>query len=260
MKLLFALIFFTLFLSPAAHAQISAHEVEYSAGDISLHGYLVYDKDATEPTPGVLVVHEWWGLNDYARKRAWMLAELGYAALAIDMYGEGKVANHPEDAGTFAGEAKANMDVAQARFKAALDVLKNHKATDPEKIAAIGYCFGGGIVLEMARRGVDFKGGVSCHGSLGTDNPAEPGRVVARLLVLHGADDQFVLPAQVEAFKKEMDDAGVDYRFISYEGATHSFTNPGADELARRFGIAVGYNPQADHDSWQAMREFLASL
>ncbi|MDP3920493.1 MAG: dienelactone hydrolase family protein [Candidatus Omnitrophota bacterium] len=261
MKILSALILFAVIVMPSVHAQIQAYDVEYSAGgDIPLRGYLVYDKDLTEPTPGILVVHEWWGQNDYARKRAWMLAELGYTALAIDMYGEGKVATHPKDAGAFAGEAKANMDVAQARFKAALDVLKNYKGTDPDKIAAIGYCFGGGIVLEMARRGMDIAGVVSFHGSLATENPAVPGAVKAKVLVLHGADDKFIPPAQVEAFKKEMEDAGVDYRFISYEGATHSFTNPAADELAREFELDVAYNPQADHESWQALQDFFESL
>ncbi len=167
-------------------------EVIYSAKGVNLSGYLAYDNESSDPRPGVLVVHEWWGHNDYARKRAEMLASEGYIALAVDMYGDGKKAKHPQEAGQFAGEIRANMDVATARFTAALKVLKEHPLSLEDDIAAIGYCFGGGIVLEMARQGIDLDGVASFHGSLATENPAEEGKVKASVLVLHGADDKFI--------------------------------------------------------------------
>jgi len=189
-----------------------------------------------------------------------MLAELGYTALAVDMYGDGKQANHPDDAGKFAGEVSANMPVAKVRFLAALDSLKSDPTVDAERIAAIGYCFGGGTVLNMARLGVDLKGVVSFHGSLGTDDPAQPGAVKAKVLVCHGAADSFVTAEQIADFKKEMESAGVDYKFIAYEGALHSFTNPDADRYAKEFGLGVGYNAAADQGSWADMQEFFKRI
>ncbi|MFQ5584701.1 MAG: dienelactone hydrolase family protein, partial [Calditrichia bacterium] len=210
--------------------------------------------------PGILIVHEWWGHNEYARKRARMLAGLGYTAFALDMYGKGKQANHPDNAGKFATEVMQNMDMAKARFMAALDVLKSQDTTDPDKIAAIGYCFGGGVVLQMARMGVDLKGVVSFHGSIVTDTPAQPGAVKAKILVCNGADDPFIKPEQINAFKKEMANAGVDYTFISYPGAKHSFTNPDADKFAKEFGLPLAYNKMADEQSWAAMQEFFKKI
>jgi dienelactone hydrolase len=207
-----------------------------------------------------LVVHEWWGLNDYARKRARMLAGLGYTALAVDMYGEGKTAAHPKEAGQFSQELMDNIDVEKARFLAALEVLKRNETVDPSRIAAIGYCFGGGVVLQMAREGIDLKGVVSFHGILATQKPAKPGVVKAKILVAQGADDKFVTPEQVKAFRKEMDDAGVTYKLIEYSGATHSFTNPGADDLAKKFNIPIGYNAEADKKSWNDMQRFLNDI
>ncbi len=215
----------------AAKPTIEGKTVTYSADGVAMKGYLAYDKSITGKRPGVLVVHEWWGLNDYARKRARMLAAMGYTALAVDMYGGGKQAMHPDDAGKFSSELMKNFDTAKARFMAALDFLKKQKTVDPERIAAIGYCFGGGIVLNMARQGVDLKGVASFHGGLAAVTPAKPGMIKARILVLHGADDKFTTPEQVEAFKQEMKTAGADYQFISYPGAMHSFTNPEADRV-----------------------------
>lgn len=239
---------------------VQGKEVDYSADGVTLKGYLAYDDAVAGKRPGILVVHEWWGHNDYARKRARMLAELGYTALAVDMYGDGKQAKHPDDAGKFAGEVSQNMPVARARFLAALDILKSDPTVDADKVAAIGYCFGGGIVLNMARMGVDLKGVVSFHGSLGTGNPAQPGTVKARVLVCHGSGDNFVTPEQIEDFKKEMEAAGVDYQFIAYEGAVHSFTNPDADRFAREFGLGVGYNAAADQKSWADMQSFFKKI
>ena len=249
-----------LFCAGLAQAAVQGKEVDYSAEGVTLKGYLAYDDAGEGKRPGVLVVHEWWGHNDYARKRARMLAELGYTALAVDMYGDGKQANHPDDAGKFAGEVTQNMPVAKARFLAALNLLKSDPTVDADKIAAIGYCFGGGIVLNMARMGVDLKGVVSFHGSLGSEDPAQPGTVKAKVLVCHGAADSFITEEQIADFKKEMEAAGVDYKFIAYEGAVHSFTNPDADRYAEEFGLGVGYNAAADQMSWADMREFLKKI
>jgi dienelactone hydrolase len=258
-RILIATVAFLLSAS-LAQAAVQGKEVDYSVEGVTLKGYLAYDDAVAGKRPGVLVVHEWWGHNEYARKRALMLAELGYTALAVDMYGDGKQANHPDDAGKFAGEVSKNMPVAKARFLAALDLLKSDPTVDADKIAAIGYCFGGGVVLSMARMGVDLKGVVSFHGSLGTENPAQPGTVKARVLVCHGAADSFVTVQQIEDFKKEMESAGVDYRFIAYEGAVHSFTNPDADRYAKEFGLGVGYNAVADQRSWVDMQEFFKKI
>lgn len=239
------------------HAAIVGEEVEYKDGDTVMKGYLAYDDSVSKARPGVLVVHEWWGHNEYARSRARKLAELGYTALAVDMYGDGKQASHPEDAGKFAGAVRKNMPVAESRFKAAEQLLKDHKTTNPDKIAAIGYCFGGGIVLEMARRGVDLDAVVSFHGSLGTANPASAGAVKAKVLVCNGAADPFVKPEQIADFKKEMKNAKVDYEFVEYSDAKHAFTNPGATEMGKKFNIPLEYNAAADKQSWKDMQVVL---
>jgi dienelactone hydrolase len=247
-------------LCTAAMAAVQTREIEYRSADTAMKGYIAYDDAVEGKRPGILVVHEWWGHNPYVRKRAEMLAELGYTALAVDMYGEGKTAGHPEDAGKFSGELRENMDRATARFTAAMEVLENEPTVDPEKIAAIGYCFGGGIVLEMARAGIDLDGVVSFHGSLAPSAPAKPGTVKAKVLVLNGADDPFVKAEEIEAFKQEMEAAGVDYSFINYAGAVHSFTNPDADRFGREFNLPLAYNKEADEKSWQAMQNFFIDI
>lgn len=238
-------------------AAVKGEEVEYKDGDTVMKGYLAYDDSISGKRPGVLVVHEWWGHNEYARKRARMLAELGYTALAVDMYGDGKQASHPEDAGKFAGAVRQNMPVAEARFNAARDLLKNHNTTNPDKIAAIGYCFGGGLLLELARRGIDLDGVVSFHGSLATEHPAGPGDIKTKILVCHGAADPFVKPEDVSALKSEMANAKADFTFKEYAGAKHSFTNPGADEFGKKFNLPLEYNADADKQSWEDMKVFL---
>ena len=250
----------TLLLTPLALAEVVGKEVTYQSGDTSLHGYLAVDKDITGNRPGILVVHEWCGHNEYARKRARMLAELGYTALAVDMYGDGRTADHPDDAGKFAGEVRKNMPVAEDRFRAAMELLQSQPGVEAKEIAAIGYCFGGGVVLEMARRGVDLKGVASFHGSLGTSEPAQKGRVKARVLVFNGDDDPFVKPEHIEAFKKEMDAADVVYRFIGYPGAKHSFTNPDADTFGKKFGLPLEYNAEVDKQSWAELQKFFAGI
>lgn len=243
-----------------AEPKIRAKTVEYSADGVIMKGYLAYDKNIRGRRPGVLVVHEWWGHNDYARKRARMLAEMGYTALAVDMYGDGKQADHPADAGKFSSELMKNFDLAQKRFMAASDFLKKQRSVDPTNIAAIGYCFGGGIVLNMARQGADLKGVASFHGSFAAVKPARPGEVRAKILVLHGAEDKFVTAEQITAFKNEMKDAAADLTFISYPGAVHSFTNPDADMYAKKFKLPLGYNADADAKSWDELKKFLEMI
>lgn len=242
-----------------SQAKVKTKEITYEADGVSLKGYIAFDDAMEGKRPGILVVHEWYGHNDYARKRAEMLAELGYVAFALDMYGDGKLATHPEDAGKFAGEVMRNMPVMKARFNAALAELQKNPHVDSGRIGAIGYCFGGGVVLNMARSGAPLRAVVSFHGSLGTSSPAEKGGVKTRILVCNGADDSFVSPDAIAAFKKEMDTAGVDYRFVQYENAIHSFTNPGSTEMAEKFGLKVGYNEKADKQSWNDMKEFFTS-
>ena len=238
-------------------AKVVGEEVEYQGGGVTMKGYLAYDDSIKGKRPGVLVVHEWWGHNEHARNSARKLAALGYTALAVDMYGDGKTADHPKDAGAFAGAVRKNMDNATARFEAAKKLLAEHKTTDSNHIAAIGYCFGGGVVLEMARRGLDLDAVVSFHGSLGTQSPAQPGKVKAKVLVCNGEADPFVKPEEITAFKQEMKNAKVDFKFKSYPDAKHSFTNPAATENGKKFDLPLAYNEAADKQSWADMKAFL---
>jgi len=244
----------------ASAADVQSETFTYRANGTELQGYIAYDADIQGPRPGVLVVHEWWGHNEYVRERARMLAELGYTALALDMYGDGKQAEHPDDAKKFAGEVRNNFEMAKARFEAALGRLKEHRTVNPDQVAAIGYCFGGGVVLEMARAGVDLDAVVSFHGTLGASEPAVPGRINSDILVLTGAQDPMVPEEQVEAFRKEMEDAEVDFEVISYPDAKHAFTNPEADRYGEKFGLPLAYDERADRQSWQAMQEFLEGV
>ena len=240
---------------------IQGEVVSYRAGGARLEGYVAWDASKTDPRPGVIVVHEWWGHNEYVRRRARMLAELGYTAFALDMYGDGKNTQRPEEAQKFLMEAVANPTVAEQRFLEACEVLKGHHTTDPSKIAAIGYCFGGAVVLQMARRGADLAGVASFHGTLSPQGPpAQPGTVKAKVLVLHGAADPLVPKAQLVAFKKEMDAAGVDYSVIEYPGATHAFTNPEATERGEKLEMPLAYDKSADEQSWAELRRFLHGL
>jgi dienelactone hydrolase len=234
---------------------LAEQEVEYISEGTILKGFLVYDQKIEGLRPGVLVVHEWWGHNDYARKRARMLAELGYTALAVDMYGDGKKANHPEDAQKFAGAVFSNVKTGEDRFLAAYNFLKDQESVDSSKIGAVGYCFGGAVVLHMARIGIDLKVVASFHGGIQAITPAEEGKVKPFILVCNGADDPFVTQEQIAAFKKEMEDAKVQYEFVNYEGAIHSFTSPAADSLGKKFNMPFAYNEKADKESWQEMQK-----
>lgn len=249
-----------LLLSPLLHAAIKEQQVDYKSGDTTLKGYLVWDDKISGKRPGVLVVHEFWGLNDYARKRARMLAELGYTALAVDMYGDGKVGAHPREASEFMNAVLSNAAVAKGRFVAAKEFLDKQPTVDPNRVAAIGYCFGGGTVLMMARAGVDLKAVVSFHGLLNAGEPAKPGQVKARILVENGADDKMITADNIAAFKQEMDAAGARYQFDNLPGAKHGFTNPEADAIAKQFDLPVGYNAEADKKSWEAMQKLFKEV
>ncbi len=208
----------------------------------------------------MLVVPEWWGNNDYPRKRADMLAELGYVAFAVDMYGDGKVADNPADAGKLAGQVMSSMNGMKSRFLAALEQLKKCKAVDPARIAAIGYCFGGGVVLNMACAGADLRGVVSFHGSLAAVQPAKPGSVRAKILVCNGAADMFNPEAAVKTFKANMDSSKATYTFINYPDALHAFTNPASTDVGKKFSIPIAYNEKADKQSWADMKEFFGKI
>lgn len=244
-------------LATTSQAKVVGEEVSYHTNGTTLIGFLAYNNEVKTKRPGILVIHEWWGHNDYARKRALMLAELGYIALAVDMYGDGKQAHHPEDAGKFSSEIANNAAVAKQRFDAALAILKKHPVTEASDIAAIGYCFGGAVALQMARNGADLDAVVSFHGSLGTSSPAQPNTVKAKIMVAHGGGDPFIKSEHVIAFIDEMNQAGVDYRFTAYGAALHSFTNPDADMFGKKFNLPLKYDKRADQDSWRDMQHFL---
>jgi dienelactone hydrolase len=240
-----------------AHAAIQGETVSYTENGIELEGYLAYDDANETRRPGVLVVHEWKGLGDYAKRRARELAELGYIAFAADIYGKGVRPENHEEAGATAGVYKNDRSLMRERILAAFNVLKEHPFAEPSKIGAIGYCFGGTTVLELARSGADVKGVVSFHGSLSTPQPADAKNIKGKVLVHHGADDTFVPEAEIEAFKKEMADAGVDMRFVAHQGAVHSFTVPEAGDDPSK---GMAYDEKADRASWESMKEFFSEV
>lgn len=239
---------------------IVTKQITYSADGTTLKGFLTYNNAQTGKRPGIIVVHEWWGLNQYARHRAEMLAKLGYIAFAIDMYGNGTVVNHPKEAGKFAMAVMQKMDTARARFDAGLRLLKEQPQTDTSKIGAIGYCFGGGIALRMALGGSDLNGVVSFHGDLPTDSIKNPRDEKARILVCNGADDPINPQEKVEAFEKTLNNAGIKFRLINYPGAKHSFTNPAADSIGKKYDLPLAYNKAADEQSWEAMKIFFNDI
>jgi dienelactone hydrolase len=244
----------------AAQAAVQTTEVSYDGGGVSMKGFIAWDDAVKGKRPGVLVVHEWWGHNDYARARATQLAEMGYVAMAVDMYGDGRTADHPDNAMAFMQEATKDPEQTAARFLAAQKILKKQKVTDDSRLAAIGYCFGGAVVLNMARRGDNLRGVASFHGALGAWAPAQPGAVKAKVLVMTGADDPMVPAEAVEKFSGEMTSARADFRVISYPGATHGFTNPAATELGAKFSMPLAYNAEVDAASWRELEAFLKDV
>jgi dienelactone hydrolase len=246
------------FLLPClALGAVQSETIEYRQGGTVLEGLLVRDPSVSGKRPGILVVHQWKGLGDYERKRAEMLAQLGYNVLCADIYGKGIRASNPQDAAALAGKYKADRALLRARVLAGLDTLRQHPLTDPRHLAAIGYCFGGTTVLELARSGAELSGVVSFHGALDTPNPTNARQVRCKVLALHGADDPFVPARDVAAFETEMRSAGVDWQLVSYGGAVHSFTdwNAGSDNSK-----GAAYNAKADRRSWLAMQQFFREL
>jgi dienelactone hydrolase len=240
-----------LFFTSSAMAAVVGKDVSYKAGDTVMKGFLAFDDAVKDKRAGVLVVPEWWGANDYARKRARMLAREGYVALVVDMYGNGQVVDNPKDAGALSGIVNKDFPLELSRFQAAEKFLSSQPEVKKGEIAAFGYCFGGGVVLNMARVGEPLKSVVSFHGILATDMKVKPGSIKAKLRVF------FVPPAQIEAFRNEMDNAKADYMIVAYPGAKHAFSNREADSYAAQFGIPVKYNYEADTDSWTRALEFL---
>lgn len=256
MKLLLLLLLPLLFAG-VARAALHTEVVPYKHGDANLEGYLAYDDSTPTKRPGVLVVHEWMGHDTYVRKRAEQLAGLGYVAFALDMYGKDVHPKTPQEAGAIAGKYKKDRQLMRARANAGLDVLRAQPLVDAKRIAAIGYCFGGTTVLELARGGADVAGVVSFHGGLSTDTPTDAKNIKGKVLVLHGADDPHVKPEEVLAFEDEMRTSGVDWQLVAYGGAVHGFTNP-ANGSDKSRGVA--YDAKADRRSFQAMRDFFNEI
>ncbi len=238
---------------------IKEERITYTAGDVSMNGFVAYDSNSKTKMPVVLVVHEWWGQNDYSRGRAKQLAEMGYLAMAVDMYGNGATADNPDSAGKLATPFYVNPQMAKTRFDAALAKIKTYPQADSSKTAAIGYCFGGSVVLNMARMGDNLNGVVSFHGNL-VGTPADKSLLKSKVLVCHGEADQFVNAAEVVLFKKQMDSIGAVYTFKSYPGATHAFSNPDATAMGTKFKIPIAYNAAADSASWKDMKVFFGTI
>lgn len=240
--------------SATAEARVKTQRIEYEQDGVALEGYLAWDDARKGRRPAVLVVHEWKGVDAYVEGRARQLAELGYVAFAADVYGKGVRPKTPKAAAAEAGKYRANRTLLRARVRAGLDWLKGDRRVDPGRVAAIGYCFGGGAVLELARSGADLRGVVSFHGNLDSPYPRDAKNIKAKVLVLHGADDPAVPREQVLAFQEEMRGGNVDWQMILYGGAVHSFTNPASGNDPKQ---GHAYDAAADRRSWAALRAFL---
>ncbi len=252
-----SLLVLLLLLASMAQAKVVTRSVSYSQGGTALEGYLAYDDAVSGKAPGVLVVHEWWGLNDYARERAEKLAQLGYVAFAVDMYGKGKATRHPEQAAAWMKEVNSNMDNWQKRALAGLEVLKKQPQVDPERIAAIGYCFGGATVQVLAYSGADLKGIVSFHGTLIPPSAEQAKQTKAKLLICHGAQDPMNDPEALSAYITALNASTIDWQLVAFGNTRHSFTNPDADQ----YGMSgLAYSPSSDRRSWQYMKFFFQEI
>jgi dienelactone hydrolase len=257
MKALAVITILLLSMVSSSYAQLHTEIVEYKQGDTVLEGYLAYDQSIQGKRPGILVVHEWDGLGQYAKMRADMLAKLGYVAFAADIYGKGIRPTKTEDKAAQAGIYRANRQLMRARAQAGLDQLLKSNLVNPQKVAAIGYCFGGGVVLELARSGAPLAGIVSFHGNLDTPNPQDAVNIKGQVLILHGGSDPYVGPEQVTAFQKEMTEAHANWQMVVYGGAVHGFTNSNNGDDPSK---GVAYNPQADNRSWIEMQNFFDGI
>ncbi len=239
-------------ISTTACANVIVTAIPYEQGEVKLQGWLAYDDAVKGPRPGIVVFPEWWGLTDYPKHRAEMLAQMGYVAFAADMYGEAKTTDSADEAGKMMNSIEGNPSFMRARARAALDVLSKDPHVDPNRLAAIGYCFGGTVSLELARSGAKLTAVVSFHGGLATANPADAKNITGKVLVCTGGEDAFVPATQVAAFEDEMKQGKVDYQVIVYGGAHHAFTNPDAD---KHHIDNIAYNAAADRRSWDAMQQ-----
>jgi dienelactone hydrolase len=244
-----------------AHAAIKEEPVTYRDGETTMKGFVVYDDAVQGKRPGIVLVHEWWGITPHVRNQAQMIAQQGYTAFIADMYGDAKTADNPKDAGALSGGVMKNPKAMESRFNAARDNLAKHASVDASRIGAVGYCFGGAVVINMARSGADLAGVAGFHASLGLNTPAPaPGSVKAKVLVLNGADDPFVKPEQYATLKKEMEAAKADYRVVEYPGAVHAFTNPEATAAGKKFNLPLKYDPKADKESKAEASKFFAGV
>jgi len=253
---------FALIMTANAHAAIKEDPVTYKDGDTTMKGFVVYDDAVQGKRPGIIMVHEWWGITKHIHNEAQKLAQQGYTAFIADMYGDAKTADNPKDAGALSGSVMKDPKGMEGRFNAARAELAKHASVDPAHVGAVGYCFGGAVVLNMARTGTDLAAVAGFHASLGLNTPAPaPGTVKAKMLVLNGADDPFVKREQYEVLKKDLDAAKADYRVIEYPGAVHAFTNPEATELGEKFKLPLRYDAKVDAEAkGEASKFFAANL
>jgi dienelactone hydrolase len=251
MKKIALTLFALAFYHSATEAAVKTETVTYKVGDKTYKGFLAFDDAIKGQRPGILVVHEFWGLDDYAKKRAEQLAGLGYVAFAADMYGDGKVTEHPKEAGAMAGMVRMNQDEWLARANAGLKVLRDNPLVDGKKLAAIGYCFGGSTALTLANSGSDIKAAVSFHGALPIPSEDEAKKIKTKILICHGAADAFIKEDTIQKMRSTYDKNGVDYQMIYFGGAVHSFTVPGAEKKGLD---GIRYDAAADRRSWAAMR------
>jgi len=257
LKKIFLLILF-LFSSSYSFAALKTQVFDYTAPHgVSLQGYLAYEEGGNFPKPGILVVHDWMGEGKFTEEKARVLAQQGYVVLAVDIYGKGIRPKDTKEAGEIAGKFKNDRALLRERIQAAYKSLVAMKQVDPNEIIVMGYCFGGMTALELARSGVKLAAAVSFHGTLNTPTPEDAKKIKGKVLVFHGAEDPFVPPAEVQAFKKEMKNAGVDLKFIAYPGAVHSFTNPAAGNDKSK---GAAYDAKADQESWRAFEKFLSEV
>lgn len=250
---------FLLSASAQNKASVKTEEISYALAGTTLKSYVAFNENQKGKRPGVIVVPEWWGNNEYSKMRARKLAELGYIAIAVDMYGDDKIAANPADAQALAMPFYKDPQLGKSRIEAAINKLKEYPQTDASNLAAVGYCFGGSMVLNAAKLGMDFKGVVSFHGGLATV-PATQGSTTAKILVCNGMADKFITADDIKNFKGNLDSLKVPYTFIDYAGATHAFTNPQSTATGKKFNMPIEYNEAADKKSWEDMKEFFKTI
>jgi len=237
-------------MATPAMAAIKEVPVTYKDGETTLKGFIVYDTAKEGKRPGIVMVHEWWGITQHVHNEARTLAAQGYTAFIADMYGDARTADNPKDAGALSSSVMKSPQTMESRFNAARQQLASNPTVDPTRIGAVGYCFGGAVVLNMARAGADLAGVVGYHASLGLNTPAPaPGTVKAKILILNGADDPFVKKEQYATLRHDLDAAKVDYRVVEYPGAVHAFTNPEATELGKKFNLPLRYDAKVNEEA-----------